>query len=126
MLTKGRLTPEGTAGDFVASILDKNRGIRIDHTAMPAFWVEALFEPEDINKLATRDVYVLLREVEHESCDLVGIYRRLGEARRAAWQLPRPTYAPNDTWSQDPAEIGDLFKLSCSDVNIIIRKVAVK
>lgn len=121
MRVNGRLTPEGCGGDFTGELFSDNRGIRIDHTAMPAFWVEALFEPKDIDKLATQKVFIMEKHVDGEGSKIIGVYRRLDTARRVAWQQSRPSYAEKNSW----AAINDLtvsLRLECSDISITVRE----
>lgn len=128
MIIKGRLSPEGNGGDFVGSLLPQNRGVRVDHSGLPAFWVEALFEPDDIDKIATRYVFLMERTIKHEGSTILGIYRRLGHARRIAWAQPLPTYGDLRCWTElhdreQPKEI--VLRLNCQDVDITITKMRI-
>jgi len=121
MIVKGRLTPEGSDGEFTAQIMDRNRGIRVDHTTVPAFWVEALFDTEDIDKLATKKVYIMTREVTGENTTVLGTFRRMGEARRIAWQQKRPEYAKIHCWVSRRVETPqERLRLNASDISIVV------
>lgn len=125
MRAHGRLTPEGSDGEFTATLMPQNRGIRVDHTTVPAFWIEALFECEDINALATKDVYLVERRVTHESCYVIAAYRRKGEAKRFAMQQE----CRAGTWMISANLVEDeCFKIidGNDDVSIVIRKLGIR
>lgn len=122
MRVNGRLTPED-CGDFTGELFSDNRGIRIDHTAMPAFWVEALFEPKDIDKLATQKVFVMEKHVDGEGSKIIGVYRRLDTARRVSWQQLRPEYAQKNLWVQTAnAYPNERLRIASADISITVRE----
>jgi hypothetical protein len=86
--------------------------------------VEALFDPDDIDKIATKYVFVMERVVKHEGSDILGIYRRLGHARRIAHQQPLPTYGQPMCWTETN-EPNRVLTLTCSDISITITKMRI-
>lgn len=111
--------------DANVKLMPENKGIQIEYDE---HLIEVRFEPEDINQLATKYVFVVEKVVKHESRDVIAVKRRKGEAKRFAFLQRWRTGVEPGHWQMSTHLEGDeVFKLvdGKDDISIVVRKMAI-